>query len=224
MGAVPRAGALLNVVRYPVVLFDLDGTLIDSGAMILASFRHATRAILEREFTDAELLAAVGGTTLHEQMRALDPDRAEEFVRSYREHNHPLHTDLQAFPGLLELLDRLDAGGRTLGIVTSKRRATVDLAFEVLPLERHFDVVVTTEATARHKPNPDPLLHAAERLRIRPRDCAYVGDAPFDVVAAKAAGMAAIAVTWGGIHSRERLVAEEPDALAATPDELFDVL
>ena len=208
-------------MRYPVVLFDLDGTLVDSGAMILASFRHATRTILEREFTDAELLAAVGGTTLHDQMRAFDADRVEELVRTYRDHNQPLHAGLQACDGVLELLEQLRADGRRLGIVTSKRRKGIDLAFDALPLEPYFDVVVTTDDTVRHKPHADPLLEAAERLGVQPEICAYVGDAPFDIAAAKAAGMAAIAVTWGGIHSVERLLEEEPDAVAGAPDELY---
>jgi pyrophosphatase PpaX len=211
-------------MRYRCVLFDLDGTLIDSGAMILASFRHATRSILRREYSDAELLAHVGGTTLHDQMRAFDPLRTDELVESYREHNSGLHADLQPCAGVLELLDRLVSEGRRLGIVTSKRRVTVQLAFEVLPLERYFDTVVTTEETERHKPDPEPLLLACDRLGTEPRDAAYVGDAPFDVAAAKAAGLGAIAVTWGGIHSRERLEQEGPNAIATTTDELYALL
>jgi pyrophosphatase PpaX len=211
-------------VRYQNVLFDLDGTLIDSGAMILASFRHATRSVLRREFSDTELLAAVGGTTLHEQMHALDPKRADALVESYREHNSALHADLEPCPGVLDLLDRLTDEGRRLGIVTSKRRATADMAFAVLPLSQYFEAVVTTEQTKRHKPHPEPLLAACERLGADPADAAYVGDSPFDVAAAKAAGLGAIAVTWGGIHTRERLEREEPDAIADTPDELYDNL
>ena len=71
-------------MRFPVVLFDFDGTVVDSGSMILASFRHATRAVLDREIPDEQLLAAVGGSTLHAQMRALDADRVEELVHIYR--------------------------------------------------------------------------------------------------------------------------------------------
>jgi pyrophosphatase PpaX len=94
----------------------------------------------------------------------------------------------------------------------------------VLPLGDYFEAVVTTEQTERHKPHPEPLLVACDRLGADPADAAYVGDAPFDVAAAKAAGLGAIAVTWGGIHSRERLEREEPDAIADTPDELYDNL
>jgi pyrophosphatase PpaX len=211
-------------VRYQNVLFDLDGTLIDSGAMILASFRHATRSVLQREFSDSELLAAVGGTTLREQMHAIDPECTEALVESYREHNSALHAELQPCAGVLDLLDRLTDESRRLGIVTSKRRATVDMAFAVLPLSHYFEAVVTTEQTSRHKPHPEPLLAACDRLGANPADAAYVGDAPFDIAAARAAGLGAIAVTWGGIHSRERLEHEEPDAIVDTPDELYNVI
>src|SRR5438093_10449631 len=106
-------------MRFPVVLFDLDGTVIDSGAIILASMRHATRTVLEREFSDDELLAAVGGPGLERQMRALAPERVDELVRTYREHNEPLHAELLCCPGMDELLVRLHSEGCRLGIVTA---------------------------------------------------------------------------------------------------------
>ena len=78
-------------MRYPVVLFDLDGTVIDSGSIILASMRHAAQTVLGREIPDAQLVAAVGGPGLVEQMRILDEDRVDELVECYRAHNEPLH-------------------------------------------------------------------------------------------------------------------------------------
>ena len=214
----------MSDVRYPTVLFDLDGTLIDSGAMILASFRHATRTVLEREIPDAELAALVGGMNIHEQMRTLDARHVDELVRVYREHNEPLHADLQAFPGVENLLGELQAQGRKLGVVTSKRRRTVDLAFAVLPIERFFDAVVTSGDTERHKPNPEPVLLALERLGADRADAAFVGDSPFDVRAGKAAGVFSIGVSWGGLHSDERLVEAGADVVVHRPKDLLDVL
>jgi len=208
-------------VRYRTVFFDLDGTLIDSAAIILASMRHATRTVLDREIPDEQLLAGVG-LGLRYEMEVFDAVRADELVQVYRDHNEPLHAELQPCPGITDVLDELRAQGRLLGIVTSKRRVTVRLAFETLPeLEPYFDVVVGAEDTERHKPHAEPLLHALELAGASAADTVYVGDSPFDVQSAKAAGVDAIAVTWGGFHSRERLEQEEPTAVVDTAEELL---
>ena len=211
-------------MKSRVVLFDLDGTLIDSGAMILASLRHATRTVLAREIPDEELLALVGGPGLQAEMRALDECRATELVRCYREHNEPLHRGLRPCDGVLNVLRTLKAQGRRLGVVSAKRRKTIELAFDVLPLRRYFDVVVSADDTERHKPDPEPLAFALAVVGSEPTEAAYVGDSPFDIRAAKAGGLFSVGVTWGGIHARERLAREEPDALVERPLELLDVL
>ena len=211
-------------MRFPVVLFDLDGTLIDSGSMILASFRYATRTVLAREFPDEVLLAQVGGGTLDEQMSALDPRRVDDLVASYREHNGPLHDELQPCEGVVAVLERLHEEGRRLGIVTAKRRVTVGLAFRVLPLAHLFDAAVGSDDVARGKPHPDGILRALELLGAHPCDAAYVGDSPFDVEAANRAGVCSVAVGWGGIHPHDRLRAVEPDVFVNSAEELLGVL
>jgi pyrophosphatase PpaX len=212
-------------MRFPVVLFDLDGTLIDSGAMIIASMKHAAKAVLGREIPEQVLSAAVGGPGLVAQMEALDPARVDALVAAYREHNEPLHDELEAFWEVVEVLPRLREEGRRLGVVTAKRRATVDLAFDRLPeLESNFDVVITSDDTERHKPAPDPILAALDRLDARPAEAAYVGDSPFDIRAAKAAGAYAVAVGWGGIHTDEVLERERPDAFVRRAEELLAIL
>jgi pyrophosphatase PpaX len=220
--AAPHGVDTINAVHYPNVLFDLDGTLIDSGAIILASFKHATKTVLRREIPDAELAALVGGSSIHEQMRAIDAVQADELVRVYREHNEPLHDELEVFEGIEHVLAELRRQGRRLAIVTAKRRKTVELAFAVLPLERYFEVVVTADMTERHKPDPAPVLAALQLLDAPPGESAFVGDSPFDVGAGKAAGVYTVAVSWGNIHPVEAL--SEADALVETPEQLLDVL
>jgi pyrophosphatase PpaX len=212
-------------MRFPVVLFDLDGTLIDSGPIILASMQHATRTVLGREISREELAARVGGQGLVAQMIELSPNQVDELVEAYREHNDPLHDTLEAFAGMVDVIPQLRAEGRRLGIVTAKRRRTVALALDRFPwLEDQFDVVISQDDTERHKPDPEPVLAAVARLDATPADAAYVGDSPFDIQAAKAAGAFAVAVSWGGIHPDERLLAEEPDAFVHSPEELLDVV
>jgi len=212
------------VIRFPVVLFDLDGTVVDSGGIILASMRHATHEVLGRDFGDAELMQAVGGPGLEAQMEVFAPERVEELVRVYRAHNEPLHDELEACAGMEDVLVRLHEQGHRLGVVTAKRRSTVELAFARVPIAHLFETVVGGDETQKHKPDPEPLLLAAERMNARSDETAYVGDSPFDIRAAKAAGMHAIAVTWGRIHDRERLEREEPDAIVDTAEELLEHL
>jgi pyrophosphatase PpaX len=212
-------------MRRRVVLFDLDGTLIDSGPIILASMRHASMTVLGKEPDEHRVRAAIGGPGLVAQMRDLDPDRVDELVTAYRAHNEPLHASLEAFEDVLALLPTLRGQGRALGIVTAKRRATVELAFDRFPVLRELtDVLVGADDTTSHKPDPAPINAALAALGADPAEAAYIGDSPFDIVAANAAGVFSVAVGWGGIHPDERLLAESPDAFVRTAAELLDVL
>jgi pyrophosphatase PpaX len=206
-------------MRFPIVLFDLDGTLVDSAAAILGSFHHATETVLSRRFPDEQILAQVGGTNLAYQMGLLDPDRVDELVRVYREHNDPQYSEVACFAGVVEVLEQLRAQGRRLGVVTAKRRPAVDRAFVGAGIGELFDVIVSSEDTERHKPDPEPVLKALELLDAQPPDAAYVGDSPFDVAAARAAGVFSVAVGWGGIHR-----VDDADAVVQTPEELLGVL
>ena len=206
-------------MRFPIVLFDLDGTLIDSAAVILGSFHHATETVLKRRFPDEQILAHVGGTNLVQQMELLDPARADELVRVYREHHDPQDSTLACFDGVRDVVATLHREGRRLGIVSAKRRQTVRRVLQGARLDEFFGVVVGSDDTERHKPDPQPVLEALEQLTARPEEAAYVGDSPFDVAAARAAGVFAVAVGWGGIHR-----VGDADALVESPEDLLAVL
>jgi pyrophosphatase PpaX len=215
---VSRADAASS--GYDPVLFDLDGTLIDSVALIRESHRHAVRTVLGADLPDEVLVANVG-RPLIDQMRAFDPARAEELLRVYREWNHANTAGiLRAFPGLDDVLERLGEAGRRMAVVTSKSHPTVDLALDVLPIRHHFAAVVAAEDTTRHKPDPEPVLHALDLLGAPAAGACYAGDAPFDIRSGRAAGVTTIAVTWA-FFSRAALVEAGPDLVVETPAELL---
>ena len=199
-------------------LFDFDGTLVDSVALILDSFRHATAMVLGSVPDDRVLMAGVG-TPLREQMRSFDHDRADELTAVYREHNTLRHADLlRPYPGVDAMLAGLRLRGCRLGIVTSKMRDAVELGMRYVPLG-DFDVVVTCDDTDRHKPDPAPVLHALAQLDAPAAGAVYVGDAPYDVRAGRGAGVAPAAAMWGTTFPADVLRAERPDRELARPEE-----
>jgi pyrophosphatase PpaX len=214
------------------VLFDFDGTLVDTTELIYQSLRHATREILGREISRETLMANVG-QPLPRQMELLvgcgpgeDAELAERLLESYQIHNETHHDDLiRQFPQVEATLARLRSAGIRLAVVTSKRRPSVDLALKTFPtLEGLADRFVTMEDTAEHKPHPAPLLKALELLGdVPPKEAAYVGDSPHDVAAARAAGITSVAVSWGAF-SVDTLRAAEPDHLVPNLDSAVDVL
>jgi pyrophosphatase PpaX len=205
--------------RWPVVLFDLDGTLADTIPLIVASYNHAFRTVLGRERAEEEIRSWIGRPLL-ESFAAAAPEQAVELDRVYRDWNIA-HTDelLREYPGVPALLRDLTAAGLRLGVVTSKRRQTALLTLRGVGISELVELLAGLEDTERHKPYPEPLLHAAECLGVDPASCVYVGDAAVDVAAARAAGMGAVAVTWGA-GARTDLESAGPDALADSTEAL----
>jgi pyrophosphatase PpaX len=171
---------------------------------------------------DDDVLRAGIGLTLEQQARNLAGERAEELFEVYVAHNQAAHRELLAgFDGVPEMLRRLHAAGARLGIVTAKIRSTLELGIDCLGLERSlFEVIVAKEDTAAHKPDPAPLLFALRELSAEPGAAVYVGDSPFDLRAARGAGVTAAAAMWGDIFSREQLLAEQPDLVFESPGEV----
>lgn len=220
---------------FGAVLFDFDGTLVDTTELIYQSLRHATKEILGVELSREVLMANVG-QPLPGQMVALvekeyaaqgeTNDLASELLESYRLHNQEHHEALiRKFPNVEETLSRLRQVGVKIAVVTSKRRPSVEMAIETFPeLGEVSDHFVTMEDTEEHKPHPAPLLKGLELLGDVPvSEAAYVGDSPHDVEAARAAGLTSVAVSWGAF-SEEALRNVKPDYLVGDLDAAVDVL
>ena len=210
------------------VLFDFDGTIVDTTELIYESMRRATGEVLGRELGRETLMANVG-QPLPRQMELLadgQPEKTKELLEVYLHHNQELHEGLiREFPNVGTSLARLRDAGLRLAVVTSKRRFSVEMALDSFPdLRDVFDVFVTMEDTSEHKPLPAPLLKGLELLGdVSPERAAYVGDAPFDVAAARAAGVTSVAVSWGAFTA-EALRAAGPDHLFEDLDSAVDFL
>ena len=199
------------------ILFDNDGTLVDTYDIILASMRHSTHTVLGTVIPDDVLLRKVG-QPLVVQMKDFtdDPVLQQEILRVYREHNHAIHDDaVKAFPGVPEGLRALKEAGFALGVVTSKMHALAWRGLEVCGLASCLDCCIGADDCVHYKPEAEPVIRGAEALGLPPSECLYVGDAPFDIQAGKAAGTLTAAALWG-MFPAEVLRDEGPDFEFAT--------
>ena len=218
-----RGAAGRRAPLFKAVVFDLDGTVVDSVELIIVSFQHAIREVLGREMSREEAIAWVG-MPLREQMEKFSPEQADTLVEAYREFNHREHDRmLTLYEGMEHLLRSVREAGVKVGLVTSKSRFTTQMAFDLTGIEAYFDAIVCAGEASGNKPSPAPILACLEQLGVEPAAATYVGDSPSDIQAALAAGVVAIAVTWG-VFSAERLVAEKPDVLVHTIPELAERL
>lgn len=209
--------------RWSTVLFDLDGTLANTIPLIVASYQHAFREVLGVEVDAARARAWIGRPLLPALLEE-SPEHGHELDVAYRAWNLA-HTDdlIERFDGIPDLLAGLTDAGVTCAVVTSKRRLTAQKALQAVGIEHLITVVAALEDTATHKPDPAPLLLGARALNVDPASAVYVGDAVVDVAAAHAAGMPAIAVTWGA-GERAALAQAAPGAVVDTVAELAAVL
>jgi pyrophosphatase PpaX len=184
------------------VLFDLDGTLIDTEELILASARYATELVLGKALPD-EVLRHNIGVPLRVQMAEYAPGHVDELLAAYREHNDRVHDDLiRAYEGTEQALEELAEIGRPMAIVTSKSWPVAQRGLDFFGLGRFFRFVVGYEDTTIHKPEAEPILEAARRLGIPAEQCIYVGDSPHDMAAGNAAGAVTVAALWGPFPER----------------------
>lgn len=181
------------------VLFDLDGTLLDSIALILESFRHTHRVHFGRDRPDEFWLAGIG-RTLRDHFAAIAESEAQvdALIETYRQHNLAHHDAMvRPYPGAAETARALDARGVPLALVTSKMRAGADAGLRVLGLETIFQVRVCGDDVARGKPDPMPVQMALAALGVEPSEAIFVGDSPHDIEAGKRAGVRTAAASWG---------------------------
>jgi pyrophosphatase PpaX len=211
--------------RPRAVLFDLDGTLIDSIGLILGSMRYAFAKCGRPAPTDAEWLGGVGTPlrTMFQPYSANDA-QVDQFIAAYREHQLSHHDDLvRCFDDVHTTLAHLHRRGHPLAVVTSKTDALARRGLEHTGIIGFFDTIVGCDACARHKPHPEPVLTALDRLGYEPREAVFVGDSVHDVEAGNAAGVLTIAALWGPF-SRDQLAIAGPGHFVERVGELLQLL
>lgn len=208
------------------VLFDLDGTLADTIPLLLASMRAAYAAVGGSGPDDRIWLRGMG-TPLRAQFMHFESNdlaRVEALIAVYREWQVAhLAEFVTAYEGIHELLPALRAAGHPIAVVTGKGNWMARLTLEHVDLLSPFEVIIGAELTSRHKPDPDPLLLGAQRLGVPPAGALYIGDAPNDVLAARAAGMIDVWAEWGPFSSEE-IEPFAPTHVVGTPMAVLDLL
>jgi len=208
-------------VRYPVILFDFDGTLADSVRLIIDSYHHTMRVHGLEERPDEFWVSGLG-TPLRVQFRSFtdDPDEVQRMIETYREWNLSHHdATIRPYPGALAAVRRLTAEGRRLGIVTSKNRHGLERGLAVCGFDGLFETLVTCDDLEPSKPSPEPVLLALARLGSPAADALFVGDSPHDVAAGRDAGTTTAACLWGPF-TREQVAPERPDHWLRSFDDL----
>lgn len=207
------------------VLFDNDGTLVDTYELILESFRYALDAVAGTNLSDEEIMRKVG-QPLFVQAASLVPDRPhlrDALVDAYRAHNEAVHDGrIRLFDGVQRGLAAMADKGLELGVVTSKRHALCQHGLEILGVDSYMACIVGYDDCTHYKPQPEPVQRGCVALGLDPQVCMYVGDSPYDLMAGNDAGCITVAVTWGMFEESE-LCGCNPDYVVHSFDELVDL-
>lgn len=184
--------------RPLAILFDLDGTLVDTVPFILEAVRHTFDGY-GRCPTDAEWIAGIG-TPLRTQLGELAhrPEDVDVLFQRYREYWLAHHDErTRAFPGALDVVRGLAAAGHPIGVVTAKIETGAHRTLRHTGLLPYVQAIIGADSCANAKPHPEPVLLALSRLGAEPSAALLLGDSPHDVAAARAAGAIAVGALWG---------------------------
>jgi pyrophosphatase PpaX len=216
----------LRLQNVKAVLFDLDGTLVDSSGAII---KAVEKALESKGLTcNRAKVARIIGLPLENIFGILAPNLPEEeiwqLVHEYRKYYMKHHLENTTIhPSAQMVLRKLKAKGLKLGIITSKYREPVMDVLSHFGISELFDVIVTGYEVIKHKPAPDIVLEAAKRLRVDPKQCVVVGDSPLDVQAGKQAGAFTIAVL-STTYTRKQLESTKPTIVIEEFEEILNIL
>lgn len=186
----------MRIEPYKAILFDLDGTLLNTNELIIATFLH----VLEEKFPGKykrESVIPFLGPTLAESFNTIDPTLTESLIKAYRAWNIQMHDQMVVpFDGVVDALHQLQEQGYKLAVVSTKRRDMIDRGLKLMKCEHLFDTIVGFEDVEKTKPDPEPINLALKRLDVKKEDALMVGDNMHDIVGGQNAGVDTAAVAW----------------------------
>lgn len=209
--------------RITTLLFDLDGTLIDTNELIISSFIHTLNHYYPDQYKREDVLPFMG-PPLADTFMKIDSERVDEMIERYRKYNLENHDLLvKEFDGVYETIQALHEQGYKMAIVSTKIRDTVIKGLRLTKLDKFFDVVVGLDDVKHAKPDPEPLQKALQQLGSTPDEALMIGDNSHDILGGKNAGTKTAGVAWSA-KGKEYLVQFEPDYILEHIQDLFDIL
>ena len=210
-------------MKYKYVLFDLDGTLINTNKIIIDSFKYTLKNHLDIDIEDREIFKYFGEPLLT-TLERFSKEKAVDMFDTYIQYNESIHDkNIEAFENVDSVLKYLTDLGCIMCIVTSKRKILAKRGLKLLDLLKYFDKVIACEDTIKHKPEPDPIFKALSELNAKPELSLMVGDSEYDIKCAKNAGVKSVFVGWSeaAIHQNQDI---EADYVISDIIQLIDIV
>ena len=209
--------------KITTLLFDLDGTLIDTNELIIASFLHTFEQYCPNRYKREDILPFMG-PSLMETFSSIDEEKAEEMIEVYQTFNKQNHDLLvKEFNGVHETINALKESGYKLGVVTTKKSDVVGMGLSLTNLTPFFDAVITYNDVTKIKPDPEPIYKALDALGSHPQETVMVGDNYHDILAGKNAGTKTAGVSWS-LKGKDYLQRFEPDYMLDSMGDLLRLL
>ncbi|RKD21815.1 hypothetical protein BEP19_14470 [Ammoniphilus oxalaticus] len=185
------------MLKYETVLFDLDGTLIDTNELIITTFLHVLGIHLPGQYTRDDIISHMGQTLAEQMGRYGGEELRDTLIEAYRDYNLKIHDEyVKEFERVNDTLEQLQSLGVTMGIVTTKQRKTAEMGAKLFGIDQYMNAFVAFESTKKHKPNPDPVLKGIELTAADPQTTIMIGDSQYDIQAAQEAGIDSAGVAW----------------------------
>ena len=223
--------------KYDTVLFDFDGTVVDTTDAVLKAWQHTYDVLRPGGYDEEECLSTFGEQLDMSMHRHFPEFPTQQVVDIYRNWQRERLGELaHEIPGVFDALDTIKTSGFKLGLVTSRHKDTADVLFDMFNVRQYFDVMLMSEDTERHKPDPQPIDKALSMLGSEPEKSIYIGDAVFDLLTAHNAGVDFGLVMWTRTYEVERgengtpvralsdSTDDQPEYFIETPAEIIDVL